>query len=111
EEAACGHIKIFGGGGGTILPKEADELHQYGITKIYSPDDGRAMGLEGMIEDVVRQCATLKTPGSAFWNAPARWSGERPLGEFTDIRRVARAITQAEESVPHADRLWKQGVG
>ena len=55
-ENGCGHIKIFGGGGGTILPDEIEELHQYGITRIYSPDDGRKMGLEGMIEDVIRQC-------------------------------------------------------
>lgn len=56
KERNCGHIKIFGGGGGTILPTEIEELHSYGIAKIYSPDDGRHMGLEGMIEDVVKQC-------------------------------------------------------
>src|SRR5207253_5928206 len=56
DENGCGHIKIFGGGGGTILPAEIDELHQYGITRIYSPDDGRLMGLEGMIEDLVKHC-------------------------------------------------------
>src|SRR5918995_4231696 len=56
NENGCGHIKIFGGGGGTILPSEIEELHDYGITRIYSPDDGRKMGLEGMIEDVIRQC-------------------------------------------------------
>jgi methylmalonyl-CoA mutase len=57
KERDCGHIKIFGGGGGTILPTEIAELHDYGITKIYSPDDGRLMGLEGMIEDVINQSA------------------------------------------------------
>lgn len=46
EENGCGHIKIFGGGGGTILPDEIEELHHYGITRIYSPDDGRKMGLK-----------------------------------------------------------------
>ena len=56
NENGCGHIKIFGGGGGTILPSEIKELHDYGITRIYSPDDGRHMGLEGMIEDVVKSC-------------------------------------------------------
>ncbi len=56
KERNCSHIKIFGGGGGTILPHEIEELHQYGISRIYSPDDGRKMGLEGMIEDVVTQC-------------------------------------------------------
>jgi methylmalonyl-CoA mutase len=44
QERGCGHIKIFGGGGGTILPTEIEELHQYGISRIYSPDDGRKMG-------------------------------------------------------------------
>ncbi|MHA7128411.1 methylmalonyl-CoA mutase family protein [Algoriphagus namhaensis] len=56
REKGSGHIKIFGGGGGTILPEEIKELHQYGITRIYSPDDGRAMGLQGMINDLVKQC-------------------------------------------------------
>lgn len=56
QEKGCGHIKIFGGGGGTILPGEIKELHDYGIARIYSPDDGRAMGLQGMINDMVSQC-------------------------------------------------------
>ena len=50
------HIRIFGGGGGTILPSEIAELHAYGITRIYHPDDGRSMGLQGMINDLVGQC-------------------------------------------------------
>ncbi|NUP11187.1 MAG: methylmalonyl-CoA mutase family protein [Polyangiaceae bacterium] len=49
-------IKIFGGGGGTILPTEIQELHDYGITRIYSPDDGRALGLQGMINNLLEQC-------------------------------------------------------
>src|SRR6478672_2973045 len=53
KERGCGHIKLFGGGGGVILPSEIEELHNYGITRIYSPDDGRSMGLEGMIEDLL----------------------------------------------------------
>ena len=44
NERGCQHIKLFGGGGGTILPSEQQELHDYGIDRIYSPDDGRAMG-------------------------------------------------------------------
>lgn len=55
KEAGCGHIKIFGGGGGTILPEEIKELHAYGITRIYSPDDGRSMGLQGMINDLIKK--------------------------------------------------------
>lgn len=53
KEKGAGHIKIFGGGGGTILPEEIKELEAYGIAKIYHPDDGRAMGLQGMINDLV----------------------------------------------------------
>ena len=56
KERGCGHIKIFGGGGGTILPTEIEELHAYGITRIYSPDDGRQMGLQGMINDLLSKC-------------------------------------------------------
>ena len=56
KERGAGHIKIFGGGGGTILPDEIQELHAYGITRIYHPDDGRAMGLQGMINDLVSKC-------------------------------------------------------
>ena len=55
REQGCGHIKLFGGGGGTILPDEIAELHAYGITRIYSPDDGRALGLQGMINDLLQQ--------------------------------------------------------
>jgi len=55
KEKNSGHIRIFGGGGGVILPHEIDELHTYGITRIYSPDDGRQMGLQGMINDLLRQ--------------------------------------------------------
>ena len=53
QEQGANHIKLFGGGGGTILPSEIEVLQQYGITKIYSPDDGRAMGLQGMINDLL----------------------------------------------------------
>ncbi|MGV3589521.1 MAG: methylmalonyl-CoA mutase family protein [Adhaeribacter sp.] len=56
QQRGCGHIKIFGGGGGVILPSEIAELQAYGITRIYSPDDGRAMGLQGMINDMLQQC-------------------------------------------------------
>lgn len=55
HQKGCGHIKIFGGGGGVILPTEIAELHAYGISRIYSPDDGRAMGLQGMINDMLKQ--------------------------------------------------------
>src|SRR4051812_22786520 len=55
QEKGAGHIKIFGGGGGVILPEEIKELMDYGITRIYSPDDGRSLGLQGMINDLVEK--------------------------------------------------------
>ena len=55
KERGARHIKIFGGGGGVILPEEIKDLMDYGITRIYSPDDGREMGLQGMINDLVKQ--------------------------------------------------------
>ena len=88
-ENGCGHIKIFGGGGGTILPSEIEELHHYGISKIYSPDDGRKMGLEGMIEDLLSQ-------SDFAVNNNLKIEGELKFEEKKDIRKIARAITLAE---------------
>ncbi len=91
-ENGCGHIKIFGGGGGTILPAEIEELHNYGITRIYSPDDGRTMGLEGMIEDVIHQC-------DFNLNADGEYKTPMTLGEVIDVRKFARNITNAENGM------------
>src|SRR6188472_2120157 len=80
DQNGCGHIKIFGGGGGTILPAEIEELHNYGITKIYSPDDGRKMGLEGMIEDVILSCGLPLTPSGGGGTVPSNGNGHFALG-------------------------------
>ncbi|MGI8581991.1 MAG: methylmalonyl-CoA mutase family protein, partial [Chitinophagaceae bacterium] len=107
NENGCGHIKIFGGGGGTILPSEIEELHKYGITRIYSPDDGRHMGLEGMIEDVVAQCkAPSKSPplGETL-KISSNGNGSYALGEWGDIKKIAKAITLAENGEPYKHLL------
>jgi len=96
NENGCGHIKIFGGGGGTILPSEIKELHDYGITRIYSPDDGRHMGLEGMIEDVVRSC-------DYALNGSGDYKTAMTLGEVNDVRKIARQITNVENGVVLTD--------
>ncbi|MBX2932918.1 MAG: methylmalonyl-CoA mutase family protein [Ferruginibacter sp.] len=96
DENGCGHIKIFGGGGGTILPSEIEELHNYGITRIYSPDDGRKMGLEGMIEDVVKTC-DFSLNGNGDYQTPMT------LGEVHDVRKIAREITNAENGIAPAN--------
>lgn len=101
NENGCSHIKIFGGGGGTILPNEIEELQQYGITKIYSPDDGRHMGLEGMIEDVLTQC-DICLNGKADYKVPLT------LEESKDIRKISRLITNAENGV--ANNIISQNI-
>jgi methylmalonyl-CoA mutase len=55
-EREAGHIRLFGGGGGTILPSEGEELAAYGVTRVYSPDDGRRLGLVGMVRDMISRC-------------------------------------------------------
>jgi methylmalonyl-CoA mutase len=92
NQNGCGHIRIFGGGGGTILPDEIAELHQYGIARIYSPDDGRKLGLEGMIEDLLKQC-DFTLNGSGEYHEPMQ------LGEVKDVRSIARKITNAENGL------------
>ncbi|WP_300979327.1 methylmalonyl-CoA mutase family protein, partial [Flavobacterium sp.] len=87
QEKGAGHIKIFGGGGGVILPSEIEELHQYGITRIYSPDDGRAMGLQGMINDLVER---------SDFAIGDQLSNELELIEDKTPTAIARLISAAE---------------
>ena len=65
KEKGGSHIKVFGGGGGVIIPSEMDELHAYGVTRIYSPEDGSKMGLQGMINDMMR---TMDVPSVDYEN-------------------------------------------
>jgi methylmalonyl-CoA mutase len=86
-ERGAGHIKIFGGGGGVFLPHEIDELQAYGISKIYSPDDGRTMGLQGMINDMMQQCD---------FQTVNKLNGELKHLPQKDIKAIASLITLAE---------------
>jgi len=56
KEKGGEQIRIFGGGGGVIIPAEIQELHDYGVTRLYSPEDGQTMGLQGMIQDMIDRC-------------------------------------------------------
>jgi len=87
KEKGAGHIKIFGGGGGVILPEEIKELMEYGITRIYSPDDGRSMGLQGMINDMVEKC---DFPTGQNLNGEVNHLKEK------DVKSIARLISAAE---------------
>jgi len=103
QEKGAGHIKIFGGGGGVILPTEIAELQAYGIERIYSPDDGRAMGLQGMINDLVQRS-----------DYPI---GDKLKGELSHIEEknpitIARLISSAENfpeiAKPAFDKIHKK---
>jgi methylmalonyl-CoA mutase cobalamin-binding domain/chain len=102
QERGCGHIKIFGGGGGTILPSEIEELEKYGITKIYSPDDGRKLGLQGMINDLVKQSDFSPLQPPPLGEANGQPSLINQNGEIIsllkkkDERLIAQLITIAE---------------
>jgi methylmalonyl-CoA mutase len=87
KERNASHIKIFGGGGGTILPSEIEELHQYGITRIYSPDDGRSLGLQGMINDLLQQ---------SDFPVGNQLNGELRHLSVSQPHNIARAISAAE---------------
>ncbi|MCR8557929.1 methylmalonyl-CoA mutase family protein [Mucilaginibacter sp. BJC16-A38] len=94
KERGAGHIKIFGGGGGVFLPDEIAELQAYGITKIYSPDDGRTMGLQGMINDMLEKCD--------FQNK-IKLNGELKHLPEKDIKSIATAISIVENYPKEAD--------
>lgn len=99
HEAGCGHIKIFGGGGGVILPDEMEELHAYGIERIYSPDDGRHMGLQGMINDVLQRC---DFPAGDLSNV-------KPEDIINgDFKSLAALITAIENSDPDSNKIIKE---
>ena len=85
-EEAGASIKIFAGGGGTILPSEIDELHAHGIERIYSPDDGRAMGLQGMINDLLERCDfAVAEPPPAEALADMRKKDPKVLGRLISL--------------------------
>jgi len=94
-------IKIFGGGGGTILPEEIRELQEYGIERLYHPDDGRTMGLQGMIDDLLSRCdfPTITPP----LDGHVRGLSER------DPRAIAQLITLAE-NYPEESRALAQAL-
>ena len=88
------HIKVFGGGGGVIVPSEIAELQSYGVTRIYSPEDGQRMGLQGMIGEMVMRCDKDLTG-----YAPQDLSAIQGHGE-ADWRALAQLITALEAGAP-----------
>jgi len=90
RERGAGHIQVFGGGGGVIIPSEIKELHDYGVKRIYSPEDGQRIGLQGMIDDIMQ---SVKSAGLA----PSMASADALMGG--DRLSLARMITLLENSL------------
>ncbi|MFP4474355.1 MAG: fused isobutyryl-CoA mutase/GTPase IcmF [Desulfatibacillaceae bacterium] len=88
RERDCEHIRVFGGGGGVIVPHEIRELESYGVSKIYSPEDGAAMGLQGIINDMMERMDFDPLEGKAL--DPEKLSPEDPA-------LVARLVTMMED--------------
>lgn len=99
REKGAPHIKIFGGGGGTILLSEIEELHQYGISRIYHPDDGRSMGLQGMINDLIQK---------ADFPVGDVLNGEINHLEEKHVPSIARLISAAENYPETAAPVMEQ---
>ncbi|MCM3116194.1 methylmalonyl-CoA mutase family protein [Neobacillus sp. MER 74] len=107
KEKGAPNIRIFGGGGGVIIPREIDELHEYGISWIFSPEDGRRMGLQGMIDRMIEECDFATVPHDV-----ANQIEKLPSG---DVNAVAKLITIAElhvdgtnEAAATAERVLDQ---
>ena len=99
KQEGSDHIRIFGGGGGTILPDEINELHNYGITRIYTPDDGRNMGLQGMINDLL---------SSSDFNIIHSNNGTPSKNQQqNDFKPISRSITMIESGaeIPAGENL------
>ncbi len=90
----AGHIRVYGGGGGTIVPEEIETLHAHGVARIFSPEDGRSLGLEGMIRTIVDECRALPAP--PLGDALRELAADRPGS-------VARVISWLESLLPSED--------
>ena len=91
KEKGASHIRIYGGGGGVILPREINELHDYGIAWIFSPEDGRMMGLQGMINRMLAECDFTTVTADATEQMKKLQTG--------DVNAIAKLITLAELNV------------
>jgi isobutyryl-CoA mutase len=91
KERGASHIRIYGGGGGVIIPREIKELHEYGIARIFSPEDGRQKGLQGMINEMLAECD--------YPTVSVESAEELEKLEAGEVNSIAKLITLAEHGV------------
>jgi methylmalonyl-CoA mutase len=100
------HIKVFGGGGGVIVAEEIDELHAYGVTKIFSPQDGQRMGLVGMIQSMIQQCDIDLTAYSPTTLEPLQTGDmalrHRPLAQLITALENGKAAPELRQQLTDA---------
>ncbi|PIQ63344.1 MAG: methylmalonyl-CoA mutase [Bacteroidetes bacterium CG12_big_fil_rev_8_21_14_0_65_60_17] len=104
QDRGAGHIRIYGGGGGVIVEDEIEELHAYGIARIFSPEDGLALGLRGMIDVMMRECdfSTAELPDQPeLPDEPDQPGSSRAA--LPDPGHLARALTRVESSPTGGD--------
>ncbi|MFD1036884.1 fused isobutyryl-CoA mutase/GTPase IcmF [Virgibacillus byunsanensis] len=99
NELGANHINVYGGGGGVIIPREIKELHEYGVSRIFSPENGRELGLQGMIDLMLKECDFIP-PMDVKKDQEQLMQGNR--------QAIARFITYVENS--EVDRDEKQAV-
>jgi len=111
RERGAGHIRVFGGGGGTITPEEIRELEAYGVERIYHPNDGMKMGLVEMIEDVVKRAADARESGARKTSSVHTQPG---MDDEIGIGRILSAIEDgaySESELAHLRKQWQLAGG
>ena len=97
NESGCGHIRVFAGGGGVILPEEIAELHKHGVARVYTPDDGREMGLQGMINHLIETC-----------DFPTGLDAPKQIPTSAQPKLIGKLISAAENQSENNRELLKQ---
>ena len=118
KERGADHIRVFGGGGGVIVPEEISELHEYGVERIYSPQDGMELGLVGMIQDMIQRCSAEKPHadfGQLLKASPDRTSLSRLISkieaeEISDSELKELAVA-SNKSIPVLGITGTGGAG
>ncbi|MCH8568269.1 MAG: methylmalonyl-CoA mutase family protein [Balneolales bacterium] len=104
REKGAGHIRVYGGGGGVIVEREIKELHEYGIARIFSPEDGRTIGLQGMINLMMKECDFETTALEKIDLKQVKTKDKRVLG-----RAISAVENKADDLISYTDGMLVAG--